>query len=230
MFMNSSQSIKNCLRRFINFVETFLQSTMYGFSNKACCKCQPCQKDIWCIHFIVSNKANYQDLSLKRHIHNLKKLCALKYLWLCRVFTKFHAEIFIRSLYKWTSAGEHSLQVNVQNMFLSINFWFMGKLWWENLFPAMLYDKQFFVTHTVPLNYNFTFTFVDTHGATQNFAWKQKFPRDETWHLAWHLHEMRLTTRGIVNTRLTTHGKSMPGSSRIITDMTSHNIIMLVSE
>ena len=46
---------------------------------------------------------------------------------------------------------------------------------------------------TVPLIYNFTFTRVYTHGTTQYlasknpwFAVEKFFPRDESWHLAWH--------------------------------------------
>ena len=46
---------------------------------------------------------------------------------------------------------------------------------------------------TVPLIYNFTFTCVYTHGTTQYlasknpwFAVEKNFPRDESWHLAWH--------------------------------------------
>ena len=43
-------------------------------------------------------------------------------------------------------------------------------------------------THTVPLNYNFTFTRVSTHaticgsrGRCQNLPWKGSFPRDGPW-------------------------------------------------
>ena len=56
--------------------------------------------------------------------------------------------------------------------------------------------------NTVLLNYNFTFASMDKCGPTQNFAWKQ----DKMWHLAWNLH----------NTRITMYGQSKQDSIRIV--------------
>ena len=79
------------------------------------------------------------------------------------------------------------------------------------------------------------------HGHMWCHAKFQKFPRDKTWHLAWHLHDTRLTTHGhAIHTRLIMHGQSIRDLSCMdnphetpqneYTDITRHNIILLVSE
>ena len=93
----------------------------------------------------------------------------------------------------------------------------------------------------VPLNYSHVWTRM--YGTTQNFVWKyvkfstrqdvvspMEFMQHETYQ-AWtsmENHETYHTWK--IHARFTLHGQSMQEFIRIITDMTSYNMIVLVSE